>query len=1036
MNTNAVIRFRSMPPLAGFCLGVLLAVAGSASALDVTINVKLPYNIAYTLDPVNVELQVKGALPKGAFWRVYDIYKRKVAGGLLAAAKSVITFKPPRYGWYLVACEAQGKGVAKFVGVTPKFRGVHTLAAGQLKGGWNDMALQAFSGLMLDRTNTHHQGLDGALRTQANADKYGVTLLMQFENPNTCKADHVRQAVTKMKGRVKYWEIMNEPNFSMSPQAYAKLVAELTPIIKKIDPAAKVMGPDTCGVNLGWNEQTFQAGAGQYFDIISIHDYEANESVDHFHWIWKIGQLRQIMKRYGLGDKPIWQTERAIGGVRAKLFQGPTQAIRITLQRDLLQSFGVDNDHNSHYYANVTGYNDVPTFVFSESGPHPAALATRTRHAMTSAMGRRFVSKLDFGATGNKIFLGLLYKGKDGSTVTLRNLGTLDQKLTLDVTGGNSLQVVDSFGNRRWVSVKAGKASITLGQLASYVLLKPGQTVTPPVIDFGNNFAADATFTYSGGTKSSPKILTDGVFQIHHNNPWGPAWTGSYPGKVFDEKPQTLDIAFPEKRRVAAVVIYGVRADNPHSALLDYDLQYHDGKRWVTHEKIRTPCPPSDAYKTYICEGVTWYLDHNFFVHRFKKPVTTNKLRLVVRRITRGFMTDMIAEKAAGWRASGEWLPLREIEVYAPLPPVTVRARLKRPVIQGAFTQTPLTITVKNRTAAANVVRVRLTKPPGWSLAGASAAFSSATGASVVKTVKIVPPRIIPVGLTRLHLELVGANYKVLDATNISLEVTGPNALSPQAPKTIKPTRQPMLVEVSNLTAKPAAGTVTLTVTQGRKRFGPFKKTYPAIPAYGRAMVEIPVPGLDLRTAASQAVYRITGNRLVLTATQNLPGIRSWRVVGPFPNQNGAGFAAVYGPEKKFDLAGAVSAAADKGELKWKAANTDLKGHVDLTRLFKPNNNVCAYAGIFVKSPKARKVHLSAGSDDGIKLWLNGKLAIANNIARGASPGQENKEATLRAGWNEVLLKITQGGGGWGFYFEILDSNGEVVKDLVYATAK
>ena len=40
---------------------------------------------------------------------------------------------------------------------------------------------------------------------------------------------------------------------------------------------------------------------------------------------------------------------------------------------------------------------------------------------MTS--GLRYAGTLNFGPTGNRLYLGLRYEGRDGSTVVLRNLG-------------------------------------------------------------------------------------------------------------------------------------------------------------------------------------------------------------------------------------------------------------------------------------------------------------------------------------------------------------------------------------------------------------------------------------------------------------------------------------------------------------------------------------------------------------------------------------------------------------------------------------
>jgi len=361
---------------------------------------------------------------------------------------------------------------------------------------------------------------------------------------------------------------------------------------------------------------------------------------------------------------------------------GAVQAVRMTLERDIMETFGVANDRNIHYYANVTGYNEVPAFVMSDSGPHPAALACRTRAAMT--MGRRFARKLDFGPTGNRIFLGLEYRGEDGSTVMLRNLGTLDQNLDLRARGGRSLEVVDAFGNATKVPVRVRKARLTVSRMPLYIRLSRNQRISVPRLDMGRNVAGEASFSYSGGTGSDLGLLADGLFQNPHlGSPWGPMWKGAYAGRTFDEKPETLEIVFPAPRTVAGVLVFGARADDGHCALLDYDLQFRDGGVWATLDEVRSPCPPSDRVRVYhsndggdamhpgfYTTACAWFMDDSFFVHRLARPVKTDGLRLVIRRITRGFAPDEAAERAAvvgapaGQPLQAQSLELREIEVY------------------------------------------------------------------------------------------------------------------------------------------------------------------------------------------------------------------------------------------------------------------------------------------------------------------------------------------------------------------------------------
>ncbi|MGB2781925.1 MAG: fibronectin type III domain-containing protein, partial [Phycisphaerae bacterium] len=630
------------------------ATTDAVPTIPITINA--PYGISYSLAPIDIIFSTT----TGAY-QIYDINKTLVAEGTTTSNPQTINFTPPNYSWYLIVFA----GEAKFMGVTPAFANMNTLDWGEMDDtrGNNNEPLQAFCGLMLDRTNTERTFAQ-AHAIMDLADLYGVTLLTQFTNVGDITTENVTAWVTEMQGKVKYWEIINEPNLFISVDDYVALLQTAYSIIKGIDPAAIVMGPDTCSVDLPWNEAFMEAGGGNYIDAYSIHDYEGN-GIDPFHWIWKMNSVRALMDTYGIGTMPIWQTERAIDAVHGLVFLGANQAIHITLHRDLLELFGVTNNHNYHFYTDDHGFHAVPTFVFASSGPHPAALVVRTRCAMTQALDRTFVEKLDFGATGNKMFLGLLYTGADGSTLTLRNLGMDELPVDLDISSGASVDVVDSFGNVETVPIQSGKATITTTQLPIYVKLTTSQSVTAPTIDLGTNIASEATFTYSGGNTSDPALLTDGIMQVWHaNNPWGDPWKGDYLGEYFDETPETFDITFPTAREIAGLLVYGARADNPYSAILDYDLQYHDGQDWVTLEEVRAACPTSTIIPTFLCNAVAWLMDNNFYVHQFAEPVTTDKLRLIVRRVTIGYMPDIEASQAAGWNPSGHILQLREIEVY------------------------------------------------------------------------------------------------------------------------------------------------------------------------------------------------------------------------------------------------------------------------------------------------------------------------------------------------------------------------------------
>ncbi len=90
-------------------------------------------------------------------------------------------------------------------------------------------------------------------------------------------------------------------------------------------------------------------------------------------------------------------------------------------------------------------------------------------------------------------------------------------------------------------------------------------------------------------------------------------------------------------------------------------------------------------------------------------------------------------------------------------------------------------------------------------------------------------------------------------------------------------------------------------------------------------------------------------------------------------------------------------------------------GMIDFLWLYPKSNNTVAYAYLEISSPRAQKVALKLGSDDGIKVWLNGALIWSNHSHWMVVPDHEAVAADLKRGVNRLLVKVEQMGGGWGF---------------------
>ncbi|MCY2950898.1 MAG: HEAT repeat domain-containing protein [Planctomycetota bacterium] len=131
--------------------------------------------------------------------------------------------------------------------------------------------------------------------------------------------------------------------------------------------------------------------------------------------------------------------------------------------------------------------------------------------------------------------------------------------------------------------------------------------------------------------------------------------------------------------------------------------------------------------------------------------------------------------------------------------------------------------------------------------------------------------------------------------------------------------------------------------------------------------------------------------------------ITDWMASGPYEQ-------AGKSERELFDIA----FPPEKGEGKWKLMKKSGGPEMDFSSSDMAGDNRCAYLRTSVWSPKAQDVQLEVGSDDGIKVWMNGKVVHANNTNRGSALGQDAVKVTLNEGWNVLLLKVTNGGGGWG----------------------
>jgi len=182
------------------------------------------------------------------------------------------------------------------------------------------------------------------------AEKYNMELIVRLSNPPAWSraqgdaigpfappdnfqdfADFVYAVVSRYKGRIRYYQIWNEPNIypewgeqPVNPEAYTELLKLAATAARQADPNVVIIsGALAANVEYGprnmndflFLERMYRAGAAPYFDILAMQgyglwsgptDHRLTPRVTNFS---RPMLIRDIMVRHGDADKPIWISE-------------------------------------------------------------------------------------------------------------------------------------------------------------------------------------------------------------------------------------------------------------------------------------------------------------------------------------------------------------------------------------------------------------------------------------------------------------------------------------------------------------------------------------------------------------------------------------------------------------------------------------------------------------------------------------------------------------------------------------------------------
>lgn len=203
---------------------------------------------------------------------------------------------------------------------------------------------------------------------------------------------HVRDTAEHFKGRIRTWEIGNEPDIAKfwmpapDPAAFARFVIETSNILKTVDSGNRVISGGVCGF---WAEDFSQAraflttfletGAGRHIDILGLHPYRPWPELGAPGMAQRAvaDAVRGLMARFG-PVLPLWDTEWQITGAvdRAEV----PFATDLYEAKGMLRKYLVEADagfaHMNWQIAKARSTLDHPGQIFTADGRPTAKYMT------------------------------------------------------------------------------------------------------------------------------------------------------------------------------------------------------------------------------------------------------------------------------------------------------------------------------------------------------------------------------------------------------------------------------------------------------------------------------------------------------------------------------------------------------------------------------------------------------------------------------------------------------------------------------------
>jgi hypothetical protein len=241
------------------------------------------------------------------------------------------------------------------------------------KGQWNETLMKKADLLMSKLAALNIKVLVVSIGSPAWASGGGEVNSPNFKD--TDYADYLEQLIKRYPGRIEAIEVWNEPSYpaflsTTDPVRYTNILKAAYTRIKQVDSSILVLGASLYGSvynNPDFLRGMYQAGAKDYFDVLSTHEYGDTPARSEF---WKHpapvpytvlldsirNNLASIMQEYGDGNKPIWLTETGANTAQVNGVSLDKQASAVTDAYTTLKSGYLPQLKRVYWYNFANGW--------------------------------------------------------------------------------------------------------------------------------------------------------------------------------------------------------------------------------------------------------------------------------------------------------------------------------------------------------------------------------------------------------------------------------------------------------------------------------------------------------------------------------------------------------------------------------------------------------------------------------------------------------------------------------------------------------